>query len=110
MHPGGLHHEWSTIPEDLRCGHHIDLYEDDAPQKKFFNLRGNGEYDNGSVCSVVCEACDWCAFLKNYMKVSGGLKNKVNFLSMNSNDTCSSWITIEAAKQTEDGGEKTGYS
>ena len=31
MHPEGLHHEWNTIPEDLRCGYHIDLYED-APK------------------------------------------------------------------------------
>ena len=45
MHPGGLHHEWSTMPADLRCGYHIDLYED-APKIIFFNLWGDEEYDN----------------------------------------------------------------
>ena len=78
MHPTGLHLEWSTIPEDLRCGYHIDLYED-APKMIFFNLWGDEEYNNGSVCGIVCEACDWPVFLKNYMKVSSGFKNKVKF-------------------------------
>ena len=90
---------------DLHCGYHIDLYED--AKLFFFSIYGGDEeYDNGSVCGVVCEACDWPVFLKNYMKVSGGFKNKVKFLSKNSNDTCSQWITIEAAKQTEDGGKR----
>ena len=52
----------------------------------FFNLWGDEEYDNGSVCGIVCEACDWPAFRKNYIKVSSGLKNKVKFLSKNSDD------------------------
>ena len=105
MHPEGLHHEWNTIPEDLHCGYHIDL-DEDAPKILFFNLWGDDEYDNNSVCGIVCDACDWPIFLKSYMKVSGGLKNKVKFLSKNSSDTCSQWITIEAVKRTVDGGKR----
>ena len=78
MNPEGLHHEWNTIPEDLHCGYHIDL-DEDAPKIIFFNLWGDDEYDNDSVCGIVCDACDWPIFLKSYMKVSGGLKNKVKF-------------------------------
>ena len=58
-----------------------------------------------AVFAVLCDACDWPFFLKKYMIVSG-LKNKVKFLTKNSNDTCSQWITIETAKQTEDGGKR----
>ena len=73
------------------------------PKLLFLNRWGDDdEYDNDSVCGVVCDPCDWPIFLKSYMKVSGGLK-KVKFLSKNSNDTCSQWITIEAVKRTVEG-------